>query len=41
VNGVLDPTVVVSHRMPLEEAADAYALFDAQEATKIILECSS
>lgn len=40
VNGVLDPTVVVSHRMGLEEAADAYALFDAREASKVILECS-
>ncbi len=36
-----DPTVVVSHRMPLEEASRAYALFDAREATKIILSCSS
>ena len=41
VNGVLDPTMVVSHRMPLEEAASAYALFDAREATKVILTCSS
>ncbi len=41
VSGVIDPTVVVSHRMPLSEAADAYALFDAREATKVILTCSS
>ena len=40
VNGVIDPTVVVSHRMPLEEAAAGYALFDAREATKVILQSS-
>jgi len=40
-SGDFDPTVVVSHRMPLEEAPRAYALFDTREATKIILSCSS
>ncbi len=40
VNDVLDPTVVVSHRMPLEDAAEGYALFDSREATKVVLDCS-
>lgn len=39
-NGVLDPTVVVSHRMPLEKAAAGYALFDSRNATKVVLDCS-
>ncbi len=40
VNGVLDPTVVLSHRMPLEEAAAGYSLFDSRQATKVVLDCS-
>jgi 2-desacetyl-2-hydroxyethyl bacteriochlorophyllide A dehydrogenase len=36
--GRLDPTVIVSHRMPIEQAAEAYALFDARKASKVILE---
>ena len=35
--GRLDPASVVSHRMPLAEAADAYRLFDAREATKVVM----
>lgn len=35
--GVLDPTPVVSHRLPLADAADAYRLFDSRDAVKIIL----
>jgi alcohol dehydrogenase len=35
--GLIDPTTVTSHRMPLAEAARAYALFDAREATKVVL----
>ena len=33
----IDPMPLVSHRLPLEEAARGYALFDAREATKVIL----
>ena len=40
MKGVLDPTVVLSHRMPLEEAAQGYELFDSRTATKVILNCS-
>jgi 2-desacetyl-2-hydroxyethyl bacteriochlorophyllide A dehydrogenase len=35
--GRLDPARVVTHRLALDEAADAYRLFDAREATKIVL----
>lgn len=40
MKGVLDPTVVLSHRMPLEDAAHGYELFDSRSATKVILNCS-
>jgi len=36
-SGDLDPTPVVTHRMPLTDAAEAYRLFDAREATKVVL----
>ena len=35
--GRLDPTVVVSHRMKLDDGVEAYRLFDSREATKILL----
>ena len=40
VSGVADPTAIVSHRMPLDDAAEGYRLFDAKAATKVILEVS-
>ncbi|MGH3155677.1 MAG: alcohol dehydrogenase catalytic domain-containing protein [Streptosporangiaceae bacterium] len=36
-SGRLDPTVIVSHRLPLSDAVHAYRLFDRQEATKVVL----
>jgi len=36
-SGALDPTAVITHRMPLAEAAEAYRLFDTREATKVVL----
>jgi 2-desacetyl-2-hydroxyethyl bacteriochlorophyllide A dehydrogenase len=36
--GRLDPSPLVSHHMPLEQAADAYALYDRREALKIVLQ---
>jgi alcohol dehydrogenase len=33
----LDPTPVITHRMRLDDAAEAYRLFDAREATKVVL----
>jgi alcohol dehydrogenase len=37
VSGELDPTKIVTHRLPLAEAAEAYRLFDSREATKVVL----
>lgn len=37
VAGKLDPTPLVSAHMPLEEAAEAYAIYDRREALKIVL----
>jgi 2-desacetyl-2-hydroxyethyl bacteriochlorophyllide A dehydrogenase len=34
----LDPTPLVTHRMALDEAAEAYALYDRREAIKVVLE---
>jgi threonine dehydrogenase-like Zn-dependent dehydrogenase len=34
---LLDPTPLVTHHMPLDEAAEAYALYDNREALKIVL----
>jgi len=36
-SGVLDPTPLVTHHMELDEAADAYAIYDRREALKIVL----
>ncbi len=36
--GLLDPSALVTHRMNLEEAPEAYALYDRREALKIVLE---
>ena len=35
--GRLQPEKIISHRMKLDDAAEAYRMFDAREATKIIL----
>jgi threonine dehydrogenase-like Zn-dependent dehydrogenase len=37
-SGRIDPTPVISHRLPLERAAEGYELFDRREATKVVLE---
>jgi 2-desacetyl-2-hydroxyethyl bacteriochlorophyllide A dehydrogenase len=37
VGGRIDPSPLISHRLPLEEAAHGYALFDRREATKVVL----
>jgi alcohol dehydrogenase len=36
-SGELDPTPVITHRLPLDDAAEAYRLFDSREATKVVL----
>src|SRR5204862_322101 len=35
--GRLDPTPLVTHHMPLDEAAEAYRIYDRREALKIVL----
>lgn len=35
--GTLDPTPLVTHHMKLDDAPDAYALYDRREALKIVL----
>ena len=35
--GVLDPTTLVTHHMKLDEAPEAYAIYDRREALKIVL----
>ena len=35
--GTLDPTPLVTHHMKLDEAADAYEVYDRREALKIVL----
>jgi 2-desacetyl-2-hydroxyethyl bacteriochlorophyllide A dehydrogenase len=35
--GRLDPAPLVTHHMPLDEAAEAYAIYDRREALKIVL----
>jgi len=35
--GRLDPAAVVTHRMALEDAVEAYRLFDSREATKVVM----
>ncbi len=36
-SGALDPTPLVTHHMGLDEAAEAYAIYDRREALKIVL----
>lgn len=35
--GLLDPAPLVSHRLPLSEAAHGYRMFDARQALKVVL----
>jgi 2-desacetyl-2-hydroxyethyl bacteriochlorophyllide A dehydrogenase len=35
--GVLDPSPLVTHHMPLDEAVEGYAIYDRREALKIVL----
>jgi threonine dehydrogenase-like Zn-dependent dehydrogenase len=35
--GKLRPDIIISHRMKLAEAPEAYRMFDAKEATKVVL----
>ncbi len=35
--GLLDPSPLVTHHMSLDDAPEAYALYDRREALKIVL----
>jgi threonine dehydrogenase-like Zn-dependent dehydrogenase len=35
--GVIDPGPLVTHHMRLEDAAEAYAVYDRREALKIVM----
>jgi len=35
--GRLEPAQIITHRLPLEAAPEAYRLFDSREATKVVL----
>jgi 2-desacetyl-2-hydroxyethyl bacteriochlorophyllide A dehydrogenase len=37
-SGKLDPTPLVTHHMPLDDASEAYEIYDRREALKIVLE---
>jgi threonine dehydrogenase-like Zn-dependent dehydrogenase len=37
-DGRIDPKAIISHRLPLDEAAKGYALFDQKEALKVVLD---
>jgi threonine dehydrogenase-like Zn-dependent dehydrogenase len=37
-DGRVDPTIIISHRMPLDDAVLGYELFDSKQATKVILQ---
>jgi threonine dehydrogenase-like Zn-dependent dehydrogenase len=36
-DGRIDPLPIISHRLPLAEAATGYRLFEARRATKVVL----
>ena len=35
--GRIDPLPIISHTLPLEEAVRGFELFDARQATKVVL----
>ena len=39
-SGAADPSVIVTHRMPLEDAAEGYRLFESKQAMKVVLDIS-
>lgn len=36
-NGSIDPTILITHRLPLERAEEGYELFASREAMKVVL----
>ena len=37
-DGRIDPKVIISHRLPLDEGPKGYELFDSKEALKVVLD---
>jgi threonine dehydrogenase-like Zn-dependent dehydrogenase len=37
LDGRIDPLPIISHRLPLAEAAAGYELFESRQATKVVL----
>ncbi len=37
-DGQADPTAIVTHRMPLDDAAEGYRLFESKQAMKVVLD---
>ncbi len=37
-DGRLDPSVIISHRLPLSQAVEGYEMFDRKEALKVVLD---
>ena len=35
--GVVDPSVIISHRLHLSDAVEGYSLFESREALKVVL----
>jgi threonine dehydrogenase-like Zn-dependent dehydrogenase len=36
-DGTVDPTQLITHTLPLEDAVEGYRLFESHEALKVIL----
>lgn len=36
-DGAIDPTILITHRLPLEQAVEGYELFASREAMKVVL----
>jgi threonine dehydrogenase-like Zn-dependent dehydrogenase len=37
MSGRIDPTTIVTHRLPLDDAVEGYRLFAEREAVKVVL----
>jgi threonine dehydrogenase-like Zn-dependent dehydrogenase len=35
--GAIDPTVIITHTLPLDEGLKGYQLFESREALKVVL----
>jgi threonine dehydrogenase-like Zn-dependent dehydrogenase len=37
MDGTVDPTILITHRLSMEDAVEGYKLFESHEALKVIL----